>query len=360
MIFMLSMSFAFGQPYSFDTKYYSVNDGLSDHRINNILQHSNGFVYVGTRNGLDRFDGYRFQKIDLPKRSEFMLGSAEPGVNNLIELPDQKILIKYFNSDKDADVYDWKNNTFVNVPILVEGNYLFYNNSKDTVLLKERRNMDLYGNKIIVNDSAGHRSAFLQYKTGQQIDLTHIYFPTNKSLNFYWRPNGRDFTKLLYLGSFNGMVKLDIKKSQFKTYMNEKAEAWEYPVSCRTITQLDKDRVLLCPENRPSKILNRSTGSLETLPFQTTEGIPFPKDDFRAVHLLNDSLIFIAQQYYGFYLVNLKTNIAKWIFPEHFDLEKIMASILLPDGRIIAALYPIKEASSFNQPIHTKEGYFKP
>ena len=42
-------------------KHLSTEDGLSQSRVDNILQDDQGFMWFGTRNGLNRFDGYRFR-----------------------------------------------------------------------------------------------------------------------------------------------------------------------------------------------------------------------------------------------------------------------------------------------------------
>jgi hypothetical protein len=42
-------------------KRLSTEDGLSQSRVDNILQDDQGFMWFGTRNGLNRFDGYRFR-----------------------------------------------------------------------------------------------------------------------------------------------------------------------------------------------------------------------------------------------------------------------------------------------------------
>lgn len=49
------------QPYYF--KHYQMEDGLSGNTVFASHQDENGFVWICTRNGLDRFDGYRFSKI---------------------------------------------------------------------------------------------------------------------------------------------------------------------------------------------------------------------------------------------------------------------------------------------------------
>lgn len=47
-----------GQRFNFD--FFTVNEGLSDRQITSLHLGAEGFVWVGTRDGLNRFDGYRF------------------------------------------------------------------------------------------------------------------------------------------------------------------------------------------------------------------------------------------------------------------------------------------------------------
>lgn len=45
-------------------QYYSINDGLSDRLINDIEQTEDGFIWLATTNGLNKFDGYEFVVFD--------------------------------------------------------------------------------------------------------------------------------------------------------------------------------------------------------------------------------------------------------------------------------------------------------
>ena len=38
-----------------DIKYYSVQDGLSQKNIQNLIQDDNGYIWMSTWNGLERF-----------------------------------------------------------------------------------------------------------------------------------------------------------------------------------------------------------------------------------------------------------------------------------------------------------------
>ena len=48
-----------GQLLQFD--YYAVEDGVSQSAIICIFQDSEGFIWIGTQNGLNKFDGYTFE-----------------------------------------------------------------------------------------------------------------------------------------------------------------------------------------------------------------------------------------------------------------------------------------------------------
>ena len=48
----------FTQPFNFSN--YSINDGLSQSVANCIFQDSNGYMWIGTQNGLNRFNGESF------------------------------------------------------------------------------------------------------------------------------------------------------------------------------------------------------------------------------------------------------------------------------------------------------------
>jgi signal transduction histidine kinase/ligand-binding sensor domain-containing protein/HPt (histidine-containing phosphotransfer) domain-containing protein len=54
-------TFATGSGATVRFEQLSIEDGLSQNTVTSILRHSNGFVWFGTRDGLNRFDGYEFK-----------------------------------------------------------------------------------------------------------------------------------------------------------------------------------------------------------------------------------------------------------------------------------------------------------
>jgi len=53
----------------FFTRYYfknlNIRDGLSQNTVNAILQDSKGFMWFGTKDGLNRYDGLSFRILNL-------------------------------------------------------------------------------------------------------------------------------------------------------------------------------------------------------------------------------------------------------------------------------------------------------
>ena len=58
-IILFGLAFAQNTSYKFD--YYDISNGLSQNRAQAIFQASDGYIYVGSQGGLDRFDGYNFK-----------------------------------------------------------------------------------------------------------------------------------------------------------------------------------------------------------------------------------------------------------------------------------------------------------
>ncbi len=59
-VLITSPNFLFSQTPNFRITHYTTNDGLSQNSVYCIFQDSKGFMWFGTRDGLNKFDGYTF------------------------------------------------------------------------------------------------------------------------------------------------------------------------------------------------------------------------------------------------------------------------------------------------------------
>src|SRR6188508_2682847 len=61
-LYFVALPILTGQPaYTVQTKFFGIKDGLSDRDVKCLLKDHQGFLWIGTQKGLNRFDGYRFK-----------------------------------------------------------------------------------------------------------------------------------------------------------------------------------------------------------------------------------------------------------------------------------------------------------
>lgn len=61
VLILLNTNIVLTQNYTADVRHYSIEDGLSHREAHCIFQDDSGFIWIGTKKGLNRFDGYDFK-----------------------------------------------------------------------------------------------------------------------------------------------------------------------------------------------------------------------------------------------------------------------------------------------------------
>lgn len=84
-VFWCFMQFASSTEYSISAEYITMQEGLSDNNVNAILKDKDGFIWFGTSDGLNRYDGFTIKSYYPAKGS--------PHVINLYQCPEGYILI---------------------------------------------------------------------------------------------------------------------------------------------------------------------------------------------------------------------------------------------------------------------------
>lgn len=68
IVFLLVVAFsawkASAPPDNMSLRYLRTDEGLSQNEVTSILQDNEGFMWFGTRSGLNRYDGYEFLTFD--------------------------------------------------------------------------------------------------------------------------------------------------------------------------------------------------------------------------------------------------------------------------------------------------------
>ena len=107
LIFFLSRTLVFGQT---GTGYEAISteQGLSQGLINDMLQDKEGFIWIATKGGLNRYDGYTFKIFTTDPQDTTSISSNS--VSNLLE--DGKGRLWVGTLDAGVNVYDKKSGRF--------------------------------------------------------------------------------------------------------------------------------------------------------------------------------------------------------------------------------------------------------
>lgn len=147
---LLIINNVYSQQYTFTN--YSINEGLSQSVVNCVFQDSKGYIWLGTQNGLDRFDGrnfelYRFNPADSNSisnnwiyaisedRDENLWIGTKGGLHKYIRGENRFELIHYQTGyEFDVTNYSYDNICLKNGDILINTPPVvsLYNSAKDT------------------------------------------------------------------------------------------------------------------------------------------------------------------------------------------------------------------------------------
>ncbi len=95
---------------------FSISDGLSSNTCNALLEDSNGYLWIGTSEGLNRFDGHQVKQFfHNPADTNSLCGNT---IKCLAEAPDGKIWIGTYGSG--IDVFDPIKETFEHYQLHVD------------------------------------------------------------------------------------------------------------------------------------------------------------------------------------------------------------------------------------------------
>lgn len=99
-------------------EYYSIDDGLSDRLINDIIQDELGFTWIATPNGLNRFDGYEFITYNNHPDNEYQISSTS--VQRIEKDQYGNLVLLYQNNKVFFDLFNPKTNEFRKVRLTLE------------------------------------------------------------------------------------------------------------------------------------------------------------------------------------------------------------------------------------------------
>jgi ligand-binding sensor domain-containing protein len=265
IFFIIATHFVPAQDYYF--KHYQVENGLSNNTVLSSLQDEDGFLWFGTKDGLNRFDGYRFKTYR---------GNSDPihslGSNYIQSLHEYKGII-WVGTDKGLYKYDKKSDRF---SILNEA-------INDRIAAIEH---DEQGNIWFISGNILYKYSILKMET-TTFNPNNYFIATSIT---------RDAKGEIWISSLDKLYHYSEESLSFETislnYVNTSKTNYRITV----ISALDKNNILIGTQEHGVLSYNRINKSTTVLPFSTKESLfvrQFKKNGANEVWIASESGIFI-------------------------------------------------------------------
>ena len=175
-------------------KHLTTNDGLSHSWVHSIIQDKCGFIWIGTDDGLNRYDGYDFHAYKNNARDKYSISSSS--VMALLEDTKGDLWI---GPGHGLNYYDRKNERFIRRHEMSQGEVLSMAEDRDSNIwigtTTDITRLDLKNDSVysyttsiishnrVIRSGGGHRAIFVDSKN-------HIWIASSYGLLLYEKEKG--------------------------------------------------------------------------------------------------------------------------------------------------------------------------
>ncbi len=208
LLLVSNLNFVYTQPLQNNFEHFTKNDGLPSDEINTIMQDHLGYLWIGTNNGLSRYDGYNFEKFSVVKGNSKFL--QLPLVTAIYEDSEYNIwigavsgLMKYNRLKETFTLYDF------NEYERAEERTFFVTS------IQESKNGDIiFGVFDFFYEDI--KNGLYQIKAGsQKVELLELTDNIRTNAVSLILPKQDD---LFYVATFDGIAEYDHKSREFISY----------------------------------------------------------------------------------------------------------------------------------------------
>jgi len=259
-------------------KHYKVEEGLSNNTVLTSLQDNDGFMWFGTKDGLNRFDGYGFKTYR---------GNGDPihslGSNYIQSLHEYKEII-WVGTDKGLYKYDKKTDRFS--------------------ILNEVINDRIAAIEHDEHDNLWFISGNILYKYSVLKNETTTFNPNNY---FIATSITRDAKGEIWVSSLDKLYHYSEESLSFETVpLNYNNPSYRITV----IYALDNKTILIGTQDHGVLSYSRTNKSTSSLPFETKDPLfvrQFERNGENEIWIASESGVFIYNIQTKKY-INLKKN----------------------------------------------------
>lgn len=325
------------QDATFSLENYTTAEGLAHNHINGIVIHSSGFVWVGTRNGLCRFDGYEFTRVDLPDHPEFFLGSVGPWVRLSRELPNGNLLISYIRHLDASVSADYEYNPITGEEMLfdssrwsasqLEQGFPQIKYKGDTLL-----HVDRFGNRLALFRSGHTYRGFLTRVDSVITDISSSLH----EMDFLTPVISTDYSKYFFFSVYNGLEKVSIDVSPFQHFLHNPDKFDAYGSRVRLLFPLDDSRLIASTQRDNLCLIDvdhLTETQIELVDEESNK--PILVKYVQSAVQQSESEIWVAGLFFGLAKINLESSrikVMKDVFNRTFEVLRINENTLMVSG----------------------------
>jgi len=331
--FFCGIDFISGQSLNFD--HYTVENGISQSEIKCIHQDSEGYIWIGTQNGLNRFDGYTFEKYFYNPSDNYSISNN--WIFCIAEDPDGGI---WLGTKGNLNKFDKKTGLFYRINhktpgAIVEDNFVYGLIADET---------SLYINTPPV-------LTILNFKTGI-LETYNNEFNYDGAVYDIGLPVIKDSEGLIWLGSYHGLSCFDLQEKKFINFLHDITDP----------NSLNHNHVTALYENNQGNIMIGTEDGMNLYNKESNQITQYFSVNNKSNYLTHTIIHSIIQDYTG----------ATWIGTEGMGLNKMTfnkdGSIRLDQFRngtgitnVIShdIVYSLYEDNSFNLWVGTIAGLDK-
>ena len=245
LLFFIASLSTFSQAPKLRFKHISTEEGLSNSTIETIFQDKRGFIWIGTRDGLNRYDGYQITvyRHD-PKDSSSI---SDNYIRYLFEDKDQTLWVGTING---LNQFDYKKNKFSR----------FKHNPADTKSLSNNLVNCIYQDKRgdLWISTFGGGINLLKHNTSGFLHFRHNSAKKNSLSDDHVNYLFEDTKGSLWVGTENGLNLFNRTDASFKLYKNSGNDSITGNNVIRVIEEDHSGNLLLGTEENGLFIFNQN------------------------------------------------------------------------------------------------------
>ncbi|CCQ09863.1 putative Sensory box protein [Pseudoalteromonas luteoviolacea B = ATCC 29581] len=326
----------------------SPNEGLSQSSVNTMLIDGEGYLWISTEGGLNRYDGYQILKVEGPN-GELL----EANIDRIYQDPDGHIWITssiagIFRFDPKSDTYRQfdaapvTEEEFTTKPVfalqMLDSTHILLGRSKDVAILDTDTGqletlvaLPDWKNTTFVRDVLVHQNnlyiatsdgAWIYNLDSKQIrplnHLDEISHPYQNNTKFLYLKD----EKTLLLGAVQGLYEIDI--SEANRLFDAPFESFQYKT---IIEDLNIWRIL----PKPNGLVIATDKGIMHFDWQSKEIRPDQRLPQSQFNLVDPSIIYLIQDRNGGYWAATRTDGAFYLPPEQGNFKNIN-NLTLTDG----------------------------